>query len=146
MNATSPTPANRWREAAKIGALLVIAAVVLRWCAQPSEYTVAHDAAANLVLDALAGYRKQHGRFPAHLRELQPAFLAAHPAIHPQVELFYAATDAGDNCWVAYTTQHTMMPSDTFKEYDCLRRALEIRDISEAKTARSGNVETFPPR
>lgn len=129
--------AARWRWAVFAVGWLALCALTLRWCAQPSEYQVAHDATVKAALDALDAYRRQHGRYPKDLRGL----LAGVP---PGVEIRYASTESGDTCWVAYDTPHTLMPSDTFIEHQCGTRERRVLEYGDAKTTPGPGVTTFP--
>ena len=126
------------------GAGAVAGLLLLRWCAQPNEYTVEHDKAVAMVLDALDAYRKQHNRYPADLRELQPAHLAKPAPFHSGVELRFASTPSRDGCWVGYMTPHTLMPSDTFIETECGTRTRRILEFGDARTTPGPGVVTFP--
>ena len=136
----------RWGQLAIVLAIVVgPPALLLSWCtAAQNRYDGSHRRAAAALLDALDAYRKQHGAYPARVRDLQPAHLPEKLPFDPGVRIFFVTSEARDDCWLGYTEGPPfMMPSDTFHEVDCAKREWRTLEYGEAKTTPHAGVDVI---
>ena len=77
------------------------------------------------VVAALDAYKQKNGRYPDSLALLHPRFLGRLPQLAPGNALHYAASPAGDQCWLAIVYWHEagFLPSDRANEYECASRS-----------------------
>jgi len=85
------------------------------------------------VVEALEAYRQKNGRYPDRLEALTPGYLANAPQLAERSALSFAATPAGDGCWLAivYWRHAGFLPSDDVHEYDCRTREWTTLDYNE---------------
>lgn len=85
------------------------------------------------VVAALDTYRQKNGRYPDKLEALSPGYLAGVPQLAGNSALRFAATPAGDTCWLAivYWLEAGLLPHDRVHEYDCRTREWRNLDYSE---------------
>ena len=89
------------------------------------------------VVAALDAYRAKNGRYPERLEGLTPAYLQAMPRLAGKSALRFAATPAGDGCWLAivYWMEAGLLPHDRINEYDCRTREWRNLDYNEMHAA-----------
>jgi hypothetical protein len=119
-----------WRNASVTFGLIALAALAFRGC-----YHFVHNEenapAAESIVSAMEAYRKENGRCPATLEDMQPKFLASIPkSVNPFV-IVYAASVDGKQCWVAYQVHR-----DNFEEYDSAVGKWQLMEYEETRALR----------
>lgn len=92
--------------------------------------------AMEALVAALERHRGAHGRYPARL----PDLAVEPPRLEQHTRIFYAASDAGERCWLAivFWRRPGLLPSDDVNEYDCAARSWRVIDYGEMKAKPEG--------
>ena len=97
------------------------------------------------IIRALESYQHDHARYPAALKEIQPAYMARLPkqGYESTHDFYYAASTDGSEFWLACDDQRVgaVLPSDSVAQYDSKNPGWISIDVSEMKATQGSDLD-----